>query len=369
MSLVEITSVTPDDWDGLTELHKQFYGVVRDKQFWDWKFLQRPKSAYYMAVARDDGRIVGQIGVVNYQARICGTEVPIYQTQDILILEAYRKGRAFYKMEKQARDGMRALNNLVFDYGFSIELTRKVATRTLGFTDVAPIAKLVQIWGLEPYVYQRTKSKLLSTLVAAISNPLLRLRNKKAKSRLPQGWRVEQIARFDERFDTLWNSCKDEYPIAVIRDMAYLNWRYMDCPVQVYTAFVVFNTNEEVMGFVVTDVKKRMRGFDTLDFEITQAVRGEILDYLVAPIAEREQVLETLIHVAQRNLVKNGVDVISCWAQPKMPIYDFLVKLGFVVRKTPHNLLVRIELLDLPGVEKALDISNWYITSGDKDHF
>lgn len=369
MSQVEITSLTPDDWDGLTELHRQFYGVIRNKQFWDWKFLQRTKSAYSMAVAKDDGRIVGQIGVVNYQARICGTEVPIYQDQDILILEDYRKGRSFYKMEKQARNGMRALNNLVFDYGFSIELTRKISTRTLGFTDVAPITKLVQIWSLEPYLFQRTKSRLLSSLVAAISNPLLWLRNKKAKSRLPQGWRVEQIARFDERFDTLWDSCKDEFPIAVIRDMAYLNWRYIDCPVQDYTTFAVFNTNGEVMGFVVTDVKKSMRGFDTLDSEITQAVRGEILDYLVAPIAEREQVLESLIQVAQSNLVKNGVDVISCWAQPRMPIYDFLARLGFVARKTPHNLIVRIENLDFPGVNKALDISNWYITSGDKDHF
>ena len=369
MSHVEISSLTPDDWGGLTELHKQFYGIDRDNRFWDWKFLDRPESIYSMAIAIDGDRIVGQVGVVNYRTRVVGKSIPVYQTQDILILEDYRKGRAFYKLEKKARDGMREDDRLVFDYGFSIELTRKVATRTLGFTDVATLTKLVQIWGLGPYVFQRTKSKVLSHLAATVFNPLVRLRNRKAKVRLPKGWQVEEVSRFDERFDSLWDKCEDQYPVSLIRDSLYLNWRYMDCPVQDYTAYAVTDGNGAIMGFVVMEVKKGMRGFDTLDFEVTQAVRGEILDYLVAPMAEREQVLEALMSVAQRHLVKSGVDVISCWAQPHMPAYDLLVKLGFSVRQTPHTLIVRVDDQEFPGVEKVLDISNWYITHGDKDHY
>ncbi len=366
---IEIVALSPGHWEALSDLHAQFYGVKRDQRFWDWKYLQRPESSYSSAVALANGSIIGQVSAVNYRARIAGSPAMTYQTQDILILQQYRKGRIFFKMEKAARTWMSQKGNIVLDYGFSIEITRKVATRALEFRDIARIPKLVQVWGLQPYLDLKTKRRLPTRFIAACLNPLLRLRNKRAKSALRNGWKIETITMFDSRFDRLWQTCKDEYPVSMVRDALYLNWRYHENPVQSVTTFAVTDKVDEILGLIVVEVKEHLRDFSTLDFEVSTARRGEILDYLVAPVPDRELILTTLIAAAQNYLIDSHVDVISCWAFPHMPIYKMLEDLGFAVRQTPHNLIVRIGNDRFPGIEKALEVSNWYVTHGDKDHF
>ncbi len=62
--------------------------------------------------------------------------------------------------------------------------------------------------------------------------------------------KIEEIKRFDERFDRLWKKISGDYKAIQVRDRAFLNWRFLQCPHLQYRAFAALQNNE-VLGYVV----------------------------------------------------------------------------------------------------------------------
>ena len=58
-----------------------------------------------------------------------------------------------------------------------------------------------------------------------VFGPLLR-----RSPKLPAGCTVTELTRFDEQTDALWEEVAAGYGVAIVRDAAYMNWRYVDNP-------------------------------------------------------------------------------------------------------------------------------------------
>ncbi|MGB0370602.1 MAG: hypothetical protein ACPGN3_04570 [Opitutales bacterium] len=369
-SALSIETFEFEDNPKLTVLHEKFYSVTRDEAFWKWKYLERPGGRYNIAVAKDgEGAIVGQTGVSNYPFSIRGKVRSGGQAQDIVILDEHRGGRSFFKLERLARDLM-AEDGTDMSYGFSIEITRKVATKALGFTDIGQIIKMVQVYDPSPYLAQKVKVPGLSKVLGAFIRPILKIKNKRApKTDLGSDITIEKINSFDERFDALWEAEKDNYDVIANRDAEYLNWRYTSNPVQKFQALAAVRRGE-VLGYIIFEEKKGFRTFSTLNVQVNAAKRGEILDFFIRESDDvpTEDILSRLFREAQDALIASNVEIISVWCLPHMRIHDMLVKLGFQERATPHNLIVRKQKDD-EELNSILDLKSWYLTHGDKDHF
>jgi len=80
------------------------------------------------------------------------------------------------------------------------------------------------------------------------------------------------LTRFDSRFDRFWQRIRDDYPIMLVRDATYLNWRYVDAPGVTYERLALEETTSgEIEGFAV--LRTTLRG---------DRIRGRICD-LVTP--------------------------------------------------------------------------------------
>jgi len=55
-----------------------------------------------------------------------------------------------------------------------------------------------------------------------------------ARNRMRFGGRIERITDVDDAFDGLWKGCCGDYPFAVIRDSAFLRWRFFKHPLHKY---------------------------------------------------------------------------------------------------------------------------------------
>ena len=60
----------------------------------------------------------------------------------------------------------------------------------------------------------------------------------------------QKIECFDDRVDILWNKVKNDFKAIVIRNSAFLNWRYLDRPDVPYYAFGAFN-GDDLEGYCI----------------------------------------------------------------------------------------------------------------------
>lgn len=356
-----------EDFLEISSINETFYGVKRDASFWDWKYYRLPSGWHYMAVADMDGRIVGQIGCICLLVSVNNERITCGQTQDILILEEFRKGRTFLKIEKKAHE-MGIEQGVFFDFGFTIELTRKLSTRMLGFTAIGTIKKMVRPLNLYPYFAKKIPFKPLARLASWFLKPFTKRFHLPTRCRLPGDWRLEKITRFDGRFDILWSEAKDRYPVILERSSEYLNWRYVDHP-EVRYYCLMLRDGEHILGFIVLEIKERPRRFETLDIEYVDAKRGEIVDILVGPGTEMDRRFDFLLRGAFSYFVKHDVDVISCWCFPHMEIARHLARYHFQQRQTPHDLIVRSYRSEIGPDSPIFQTENWYMMRGDSDHY
>lgn len=165
----------------------------------------------------------------------------------------------------------------------------------------------------------------------------------------PPGTRIEDIRHFDPRFDVLWDRIARRYPVIIIRDAAYLEWRYARYPFAGVESFALI-TGEELRGFAVIHV--------SLDDD---GLRSASLLELVG----EEQALEPLLAEAIRRAARSRASYLA--AKTSTPECEQLLKSrGFLPRAGGHSPYTykvnRPDLAKLVG-----DGGNWYISLGDGD--
>ncbi len=340
--------VNNDDEEKLSRFNEEACGVLPPPGFWKWKYFENPAGPPAISIALEGERVVGRVGVIPVKVRVDSEEVMVSQAVDIDILEEYRKGVTFFfRLESMMRERAKDLG-IDFEFGFAIETTRKLATKALGFTFVAPVSKLVKIIDPIPYITRRLKIPYLHLLSKCIKKLIV------WKEERLSGEDVDtcEVYHFDRRFDDLWKKITMGN-IMVVKDSTYLNWRYFKCPAVTYKVYAAEDKGK-LKGFIV---------FHTID---KGGIRyGIIADLLYIP--EATGVAEGLISTAVKDFVHQGVASIICWLPKHHPLYRILRRKGFLGRSTPHYLIVRPHKKNIPiGILK--EEANWFYMLGDSDY-
>lgn len=294
---------------------------VRLARQWDWKYGPEseadPEPAGVLLL-RSGSRLVGMYGWRRLRCSIGGTIRRVTLSSDVLVHTEFRHRPRTGFTDRFLRD-----HPLIFGWG-----KRRPPRAARSSSIVAP--KVV------PWVRPLPPRLGLSWSAGR------------------GGVAIDLVAAFDARIDPLWQRAMPSLGVALVRDAAYLGWRFDRRPDAEYVRLIAGESGT-------------VRGYAVLRLPVGDSARiGSIVDLLVEPGAER-RVLVPLLRAAVVRLRSAGALVAGCVVTA--PAYRWpLYQLGFVpMPLRPWGHLVLSATPGDPDAPAFLDPSAWFSTMGDGD--
>lgn len=337
------------DIDALIAFDRALGRPVSTALFWRWKYFANPAGPACIIVAQEEERIVGTLGVLPIRMRVAGRVLTAGQQVDAEILPEHRRGGLYFQMAEMVGKEADA-REIAFGLGFATEETKQLSVEFLGFSLVGPVGRFVRVLDYSHYLTQ--------VLGGPAGDALGWLRGRSRggglREHFPLGKGVTPIDRFDVRFDGLAAELSLA-SISTVRDSAYLNWRYADCPIVAYRRYAV-ETHGVLRGFVVFHRS-----------ETEESSRG-ILDEMVCAPDDLETA-QRLLSAAAGMLRAEGAVNVTCWLPPGHPLAERLRESGFRSREAHISLIVIPREGAGLDLEHLRDERSWYYMLGDSDYY
>jgi hypothetical protein len=162
---------------------------------------------------------------------------------------------------------------------------------------------------------------------------------------------VEVVRRFDRGFDALWERVAPGLDLAVQRDAAYLNWKYIEPP-HIRYSVVILRRAGDAHGYAVYRHLREPQG------RVTQ-----IVDFLTDPADERG--LKTLLRWIDREARAEDSDKIRCYVQ-HVRFRRVLRRSGYFVVKSQVLINAKVNAVQVPR-DFYDEPDGWHFTFGDGD--
>jgi hypothetical protein len=160
---------------------------------------------------------------------------------------------------------------------------------------------------------------------------------------------LEQVGRFDQRVDRVWDEASPSYPVICRRDLAFLEWRFGRYPAPRYRCYYL-RRGPDVVGYAV--VRAGRRG-------------GLPASYLVDFLCEPRW-LPGLLGAFVQLAVRDGAAIACCLHASPISTSAF-IRAGFFERDTGWPLLVRLRSAPRSAAALVVDGKNWFVTAADSD--
>jgi GNAT superfamily N-acetyltransferase len=271
------------------------------------------------------------------------------------------RGRGIYVLLQQEVDRLAGQDHALFNFGFSNEYSHRSCLRRLGYQEIGRFPLWILPFDLNRIMKSSgPKRGILMRSVAFAANPFWRLGLAVLKMRLnDRSMRVEKVASFTEEFDRFWHKVKVDHTNILIRERAYLEWRFTNHPTRKYDVFGA-RSRGEMRGYLVARIT-----------EIEGIPCAMLVDILVEKTPEGKRAAKTLIAAFNRYGRARGAALGLCLMFRHSPIIRALRRNGYII--CPKVFLPREFPILLhwnsPGPAPAdlLDLDNWYLTMGDYD--
>ncbi len=335
--------------------------------FVGWKYFDNPAGRVYGRRAELDGCPAGFYGNIPLHIKVGDRVVRGAQAVDAMVAPEARRHGVFVRLAQETFRDMDAAG-VELDYVFPSPAARAGFVERLGWTTVGAVPRYTLV--LSPSALTPAGKRAgfprqqYVWLFAAALIRLSRLRSDPARAGQPGAPIVREVAGFDARFDRLWDEAAADFPIAVVRDAAYLNWRYAMHPTLRYHILAA-EQNGRVMGFAVLSPR---------DFERSRALA--LAELLSAPGAlDAGMALLAAAAVHARRL---GAAQVHCWMLPRYALYRrLLTENGFVHWPWPYvpgALRYSVPFLVRPRPRSTLAadpaaLATWYLAMGDHDYY
>ncbi len=184
--------------------------------------------------------------------------------------------------------------------------------------------------------------------------PSFSIYSEKLESRKVDG--LELIGRFGKEHIDFIRQTIDAlgFSVFVNRSEVYMNWRYIDCPINDYQCFE-YRQNGSLAGIIIT------KSFPS--FETQGAFEVDILEVFCAP--DLETIREMLTGVKQYYTAQGtAFNKMNAWISLMDARHLVMERIGFFVG-TPLTFMC--SKVFIPGTEQVYDFRNWYISMGDSD--
>ena len=302
-------------------LWKQAFDTDLPVLLWRWKYADGPFGSRIL-VCLDDRKdlVVVTYGGVPYRAHWAGRTVEIVQLMDIMSHPAYRKTGLFVKTGSAFCDLFTEGEDSVLVYGFPGKYHYDIGKKYLQYEE------------LDGGV----------TFFSAETENLIR-------EKRVFGGRVDEVSSVNGEFDRLWERSRVHYPLAVIRDAAFLRWRFLDHPLREYSLFTYRSP-----------FKKKLLGYAAVGFENGIA---RLVDILMPP--NRGKTGELLGGLAEI-LFSRGIMRLETWLPEGHFLAQTLAAIGMRSEPEPLGIIPTAIIFALGPTHRWVS-DNLYYTMADAD--
>ena len=211
-------------------------------------------------IAREGPSIIGQYATMPVALSVKGQDVVGSWGMDVMVApERQRQGLGELLFSTWDRHVGASL-------GLGLSPSSHRLFQKLRWPEVGPVPYLVK--PLTRRAFRRAEwPMVLNRLVSAVTLPYVKF----VARQKPLSGEVRLIRRFDASFDKLWARLAPRFDVAVRRDAAYLQWKFVSPP-HVRYAIAALYREGEAQGYVVYRHAREPRGKVTL-----------LVDFLVDP--------------------------------------------------------------------------------------
>ena len=315
---------------------------------WDWKYDANPfnrDAEPYILLLKDGAQTIAMLGALPVRVVIAGLERWVAQTGDWVVHPDYR-GRGLSR-----RLLSHCLADIPLRFAWANALSHEAAHSPTARS--VPLAPLVHPLDVRRIVHRLTGNRWLSRWSGAVVERVRSLTRTPHRQPTLPGVSVAQATTFGPSSDVLWQHTCADYPVMVVRDQRYLNWRFVERPDARYTVLVAAR-GSELVGYLVLRVAEQV------------GMRwGYLVDFLVQH--KSAALLALLIDVGIEHLRQQEVAAISCRVTMS-PYRETIRSRGFYpFRWGPQAYFyMRVELAD-PALQAFRDERQWFVTMGDGD--
>jgi hypothetical protein len=330
-----------EDLPGLLDLYRLVFGRVRNEEEFRWKLCGLESPVDTVWVAAEGNRIVGQHAGIPMRLRLLGENVFAMHAVEAMTHPEYRKQGMLTELGG-------GLYNHWRDKGVPLIMglphagwgTRAYA---LGYRDSFPLR-----WLSRPI---KPLSMLLSRLGRATGDRAGDPAAQVVQINSRNGFDISQLNRAGEEIDSLWANAGPEYENCVVRDRAWVQWRFLDIPGRPYTVLLAKRDDLPV-------------GYITYSLMVAGSRRiGRIADVFAGA---NDAAASALLSAAVSDLRARGADSATLLVAVGSRLYATARSAGFFLKRGDYATSF-IPLAE--GVEMAA-ISNpalWHLTGGDFD--
>ena len=353
---------TSDDAQDSLKLLREAWGETEaaDSAHHEWQSQRSPAGAAIGSLAREaeTGRLIGQVVTIPIRIRLSGRVRFASFCLEPVIDPAYQRGGVLADLLGDVFV-LSAQERAVLTYGLPSQASYWPMMEKAGFRNVGAVPLL-----LRPLNPERLATKTAHghppEKAASIARRVWRTAAPVARPEPLPGLEIAQVDYFDGSFAVFWEKAQHRFPVMVVRDPTYLNWRFVDVPKRQYTAFAA-RSEGEIRGFAVLRAAP-----------LGQFSAGLIAELVVEASAEGRAAGRLLIERAYSHFQGQDLDLLASLAPRHTDEFRLLRSMGFWVcpkflEPHPFRLFVRFHEDEGAQSRLAYDLTNWFLTMGDCD--
>lgn len=328
--------------------------------YWEWLHYDNPNAqgtGPVVYILERDGEVAGTVSCIPTRLMVKGVVHRLHWITDFMVSPTHRGWLTGLRLANE-------LHSLAPQYmfaGFPLKNTLSIWTRAargIGLDIVGDMKLVVRPLHALYMMQNKTRNPVLAGLADLVVRPMLAIHETILARKAPRATDLhfQKVDSFDERVTEFFFRVGPTYPIIVVRDAEYLNWRYTDPPGRPYQKYIVVNDTGEMKGYVVISWAEKKNGVRD----------GLLVDFL----AERgdEATVHFMIRRAVRELRRANCAVVKARAFSMPDMAAYLRRLGFYLHPEHCQFMVFYNAVD-QGLSKDFvsDPTNWYITRNFAD--
>jgi len=318
-----------------------------DRKRFEWLYCNNPrgKAKAWLVIDEKTQQAVAFTVVLPRMFRVDGREVICWNCGDFSVDKKYRTLGVALKLRRRAKEGV--------DTGECAALyahpndRMKVIHEKVGHTSIGFMQRYVKLLRIDKHLERVVKNRGLSRIIALVGN--LGLKMLDASARLEKQYTIEIFgnSEFDQEYDRLFEDAAKHYKVLGDRTAAYLNWRFVDCPLY-KTERISIREDGKLAGFIIF--------FEDNEIAVFK-------DMLCLP---DEKTINALLSQWVQHLRQRNIRSISAILMNSNPLLGILQKNGFRPRPEVSSIFgYTPDDKDLSSL--WLHGNNWYMTVGDRD--
>jgi GNAT superfamily N-acetyltransferase len=359
-SRLEILPGRPDP-EGLLALARTIFPGedIVDPRYLPWLYDQNPAGPAYEFMTRDRGLVTGHAAALPLRYKIGAEEMTGSLGVNAITHPAFRGKGIFILLYEEifklcVRDGN------PFMFGFANSNSHKGCLRHLDFQEIGQLPLWILPFDLRRILASRkSRPGPLWRVGAGAANPFLGLGLSVLRPRPDKDIAIEKIKEFGSEFDGFWETVKNAYPNCLIRNRAFLDWRFVRQPTRRYDIFAARKG-----GRLLAYLAGTLTTIEGLRW-------GMIVDMLAADTPEGRAAGRGVVAAFHRHIRSEGADLAAALMLKRAPPAKALRRNGYLV--CPRSFLPRefpvLLRWNMPSAPPAgfFDLESWHLTLGDYD--